>query len=127
MSSFKTCPKCRHEWKTREEFLDDPEVSIIGFMANNEDSKKGAYLFNHSPPDGRCNSTLAVYVSHFMDLYDGPFYEELKAGSEECSGHCARIEVLEKCNAHCRNAMAREIIYRISDMLSANRNKKSMA
>ena len=120
MNNFKVCPKCRYEWETREDFLGDPSISVIGFLADNVEVEKGAYLFNHMPPKNRCNSTLAIYVSQFMDLYHGPKHEDLKAGSEECSGYCARVEVLERCNACCRNATARELISIIKDILSKN-------
>jgi len=120
MSVFKICPKCKHAWETREDFLGDSSIAVIGFLADNEEVEKGAYLFNHLPPGNECNSTLGVYVSNFLDLYDGPFYEELKTGSKECSGYCAKVEELERCNACCRNAVAREIISIIKDILSRN-------
>jgi len=119
MNPFKVCPKCKYEWKTRDDFLCDPSISLIGFMASLKDFDKGSYLFNHVLTDNRCNSTLAIYVSSFLDLYDGPIFEDLKAGSKESSGHCARVEDVERCNAHCRNAVAREIMHKIISILSA--------
>ena len=123
MEPFKVCPKCKFEWKTRDEFLSDRSIYIIGFMADLKDFDKGAYLFNHVLSNNKCSSTLALRVPCFLDLYDGPVFEELKAGSDECSGYCARIDVLERCRVNCRNAVAREIIQKISSILSSNRNR----
>ncbi len=114
------CPKCGYEWRTRDEFVNDPAISVIGFMADFKDFNKGAYLFNHIPVHTACNSTLAVYVSSFLDLYDGPAHADLKAGSDECPGHCASVEDLERCTAHCRNAVAREVMLRIIDQKGKN-------
>ena len=29
--AFKTCPNCRHEWSTLEEFLSDPALELAGY------------------------------------------------------------------------------------------------
>ncbi len=120
MSAFKICPLCKHEWDTRENFLGDRYLSIIGFMADEDSLEKSAYLFNHVLPGKKCGGTLAVTVDQFLDLYDGPLYEDLKLGSQECSGYCARVDVLERCNAECRNAVARKIIHLLVNQLSQN-------
>jgi len=118
---FKICPKCSHQWHTREDFLSDPGLVIIGFMANLDEFGKGSYLFNHILPRNKCNGTLGVYVEDFMDLYEGPLYEDLHYGTEECFGHCARVDDLQRCKVKCRNAVAREIVQILIEKLSANK------
>jgi hypothetical protein len=125
MSSFKVCPKCQYEWKTRDDFLKDPFISLIGLMADDDDYQMGAYLFDHRLPGNRCSTTLALYVNNFLDLYDGPDYKDLKAGSEECSGFCAKVDALERCNNKCRNAIAREIMHKVINILSKKQPKQN--
>ena len=117
---FKVCKKCRSEWQDRDKFLNDPNIVLIGFMANKAQFDKGLYLFNHVLPDNSCNTTLGMAVSAFLDMYNGEVYEDLKMGTDECLGHCAKIEVIENCQAPCRNAVAREIMQSIIKLLPAH-------
>ena len=117
---FKLCNKCKTEWKSRDYFLNDPNIVMIGFMANNDNYKRGAYLFNHILPDGSCNTTLGVFVYNFLDMYGGKGHDKLKMGMDECSGLCVNIYELENCTAHCRNAIARIIMQEILNKLPAH-------
>lgn len=110
MDTFKICPKCDYRWKTRDEFIQDGSLRLIGYQAAVKDVGKGLYLFNHILENQRCNTTLAVEVRAFISLYDGPEYEEFLVESEECEGHCGTVEDLASCDAPCRNAVARRIM-----------------
>ena len=104
-SVFKTCPMCASQWQSRDSFLSDPCIEIIGYQACFKELTAGYFLFNHS-----CAGTLAILVEEFEDLYDGPIYEEPKTGSDECPGYCLRKEELAPCPALCECAFVREII-----------------
>ena len=110
MKPFKLCPKCGCEWQTRDGFLQDASLFLIGFQAGYGKSDRGLYLFNHLIEKDKCNSTIAVGVENFMSLYNGPMYENVHAGSETCSGHCAKVDDLARCSVPCRNAIAREVM-----------------
>ena len=118
---FKLCNKCKTEWKTRDDFLNDPNIEMIGFMANNDNYTKGAYLFTHRLPDDSCNTTIGLFVYSFLDMYKGELFDTLKMGMEECSGSCVTISELGNCSAHCRNAVAREIMQEILKNLPAHK------
>lgn len=105
MKAFKICPNCGHLWVERDAFINDPEVSIVGYQVHFEDLKAGFFLFNHS-----CNTTFALKVEDFQDLYAGPVFEERKTGSDECPGFCLKEHSLEPCKAKCECAFVREII-----------------
>ncbi len=105
-----TCPTCRYEWKTRDQFITDPAITLIGFQADFDTFGENLYLFNHNSNKNRCDTTFSVYVSKFLDMYTGPIYDDLKFGSEECSGRCAKVDDMQKCNAPCKNVVAREIM-----------------
>ncbi len=117
---FKLCNKCKTEWKSRDDFLNDPNIAMIGLMADNDNYKRGVYLFNHRLPDDRCNTTIGFFVDNFLDMYSGETYDQLKMGMDECSGHCVKINELENCSVHCRNAIAREIMQEILNKLPAH-------
>lgn len=102
---FKKCPLCDFEWESRDVFLDDPDISLIGYQARFRDLTEGLFYFNHS-----CNGTMAIPVNAFTGLYEGPVFEERKTGGEECPGHCLYKESLEPCPAECECAYVREII-----------------
>ncbi len=105
MDIFKICPNCGHIWKSRDEFISDPEVSIIGYQVNFNDLEAGLFLFNHS-----CKGTFALEVYSFADLYDGPIFERRATGTEECPEYCLHQNMLEPCPAECECAFVRHVI-----------------
>jgi hypothetical protein len=114
MNPFKTCPKCTHTWKAKDDFLQDPAVCLVGFQAYFKDTKPGYYLFNHIPTDNTCNTTMAVKVDDFLSLYSGPMFEEIKFDSPTCEDHCRSIDDLDLCPVECKNAIARKIMVNFS-------------
>jgi len=107
-SGFKVCSLCKKVWESRNDFLNDSMVKIIGFIADFEYPEKGLLLFNHTAQG--CGTTLVAEVFNFMDLYSGPIYSEGLTGSEECPEHCLDKDNLEKCSAKCAYSHVREII-----------------
>jgi hypothetical protein len=70
MADFKTCPTCDRRWSTRQDFLDDPEVVLVGYQSFIQDAVLGLFLFNHTV----CESTMSVHGGRFEDLQQGPIY-----------------------------------------------------
>ncbi len=103
--NFKTCPNCGFVWETRNDFLSDASVFIIGYQAHFKDLSSGLFLFNHS-----CKGTLALKVSAFQDLYHGIVYKKRATGTDACPGYCLHEDILEPCSAECECASIREIV-----------------
>ncbi len=108
MNNFKTCPLCQKIWETREEFLNDPEVEIVGYQMHFRELKKGLLLFNHS-----CNSTLGIKASAFLDLYPERTYKKNFFGTSECKQLCTNQSDLSRCPNDCECSWVREIIQEI--------------
>ena len=108
--SFKVCPKCHTPWATRDQFLADPALKLIGYQVNFKRLETGIMLFNHT-----CRTTLALYVVEFQDLYDGPIFAERATGSDECPGKCLYQEELSPCPARCECAFVRHILKTINE------------
>lgn len=102
---FKKCSLCHHVWQEREDFLADPDLEIIGYQVCFEGVKEGLFLFNH-----RCETTIAVRVHAFDDLYMGVRYDFAATDTDKCSGFCLHMEELSACNVHCKYAYVRDII-----------------
>lgn len=102
---FKRCPMCGRLWESRDGFLSDPRIEIIGYQSCFKELTAGYFLFNHS-----CAGTLAVLVEKFADLYDGPVYQTRKTGTSECPRFCLHQEELAPCPARCECAFVREVI-----------------
>jgi hypothetical protein len=102
---FKTCTFCQFIWSSRNDFLNDRNTKIIGYQASFDNLRTGLFLFNHS-----CQSTLSVKVDHFLDLYKGTVYSEIKTRGPDCKGLCLNESELSPCGAECKFAYAREII-----------------
>jgi hypothetical protein len=102
---FKVCPKCAAQWPTREAYLSDPGLVLIGYQANFRALEAGILMFNHT-----CRTTMALKAEAFKDLYDGPVFVERATGGSECGGHCLHKDDLGPCPARCECAYVRHIL-----------------
>jgi hypothetical protein len=106
MKLFKTCSGCKTPWFSRDEFLQDSNIVLVGYQVNFGDRVLGYFLFNHA----LCQSTIGIPAGHFKDLHDGPIFSECLAGSEQCPGHCLNSQILDPCPAKCEGAYVRNIL-----------------
>lgn len=111
MQIFKKCSCCENPWFTRDEFLADRNLKLIGYQANFSRLELGYFLYNHLT----CQSTLAVSAGLFKDLYDGQVFSDRLTGSEPCPGYCLNQEVLEPCTERCECAYVRRILQKLRD------------
>lgn len=102
---FRACTICSAVWPAREDFLTDPEISIIGYHVDFQDITAGLFMFNHV-----CGTTISLAVAELTDLYDGPVFKVRKTGTEGCPGYCLRENALGGCQAKCECAFVREIL-----------------
>ena len=105
-AEFKRCPSCSRSWKSRQDFLVDYELQLIGYQANFIDISQGLFLFNHLS----CKTTLSLKTGLFADLYKGNIYAESKFYTDYCLGYCLKLNDLSSCPVECRHAFVREII-----------------
>ncbi len=108
MNNFKICPNCSFVWENRANFMNDNNISIIGYQADFKRMNAGLFLFNHS-----CDGTLALEVNEFKDLYDGPVYQNRVTGTEDCPDYCLNKKMLDPCPNECEYALVREIIQKL--------------
>jgi hypothetical protein len=108
-TNFKKCPSCAHAWRSQQDFLNDPNLMIIGYQVNFDHLELGYFLFNHHT----CRTTLSILAGAFKNLYTGPIFTERKTQSEECPGYCLKKSVLDPCPTHCECTYVRDIIQTI--------------
>ncbi len=106
--NFKKCSGCGHDWDTRDGFMSDPLVNLIGYQVNFDALETGYFMFNHLDPE--CLTTLALHTGLFRDLYHGEVYHEKKTGSVKCPGHCQISGNLKVCTAKCECSFVREVM-----------------
>lgn len=102
---FKKC-SCGAEWTTRDEFLSDRTIKLVGYQADFEELCRGLLLFNHLV----CQTTVALEANQFADLYTGPVFRERAWNSENCPGYCLHRGNLDACPAVCECAHIREVL-----------------
>jgi len=102
---FKQCTNCGAQWETRDQFLSDPDIRIIGYQVNFIRLTSGFFMFNHS-----CHDTLSIQAKHFADLYTGPIFLEKMAGTDKCPEYCQRKDELKPCPIQCECAFVRDIL-----------------
>ncbi|HKJ69319.1 MAG TPA: hypothetical protein VKA68_15270 [bacterium] len=107
--SFKDCAACGMEWQTRQEFLEDPEITLVGYQAHFEELSAGLFLFNHC-----CGNTLALLIADFADFHSGSIFTEKKHNSDECPGYCLHEEDLQPCPIKCECSYIRDIMQMIT-------------
>ena len=105
---FKNCTCCGYIWTTREDFLSDPTIVLIGYQVQFNNLNLGYLLFNHHVED--CETTMAIEAGDFTDLYDGPVYDKPLTTTDECPAYCLHKEDLRPCPAKCACAYVREVI-----------------
>jgi hypothetical protein len=105
---FKTCPACRTSWPTRDAFLADPDIRLLGYQVNFAELALGYFDFNHLRVG--CFTTLGVEAGLFTDLYAGPIYATRATGTPDCPELCLHRYDLQPCPAHCECASIRDIM-----------------
>jgi len=110
IACFKVCTFCGETWRSREAFLVDPCVRVIGYQVHFQDLLAGMFLFNHDV----CHTTLAIEASHFTDLYDGPTLVGRKTGTQQCPAYCLRQGEVRPCPVECECASVRDVLDRIA-------------
>ncbi|MBW2527864.1 MAG: hypothetical protein JRI23_27025 [Deltaproteobacteria bacterium] len=94
--SFKTCSSCGHRWPTRQSFLDDPEIVMIGYQSFMPDPELGMFMFNHA-----CGTTLTLQAIQLADLVDGPIYGSRWARPPQEPESCLADQVDHPCPTSC--------------------------
>lgn len=115
---FKACPMCDKHWRSREAFLDDPDLVFNGYQANFRKIDEGLFYFTHATV--QCGSTMALDSRLFLSLYSGDRYSGIRMYSKECRGYCLNRHELRRCEAHCAYAYVREVSQIILDRLQRN-------
>jgi hypothetical protein len=105
---FKKCTSCGHHWATREAFISDPQVKLIGYQVNFDELDTGYFMFNHMKP--KCLTTLAIHTVFFRDLYHGEVFDERKTRTIKCPGHCQHSDNLKACPQKCECSFVREVM-----------------
>ena len=106
MKIFKKCTCCDIPWFTRDEFLQDENIALVGYQANFCQLELGYFLFNHLT----CESTIAIHAGLFKDMHAGPVFSQRLTGTEVCQGFCEDTEAIEPCEAQCECAYVRDIM-----------------
>lgn len=120
---FKTCPSCSAAWPSRERFLADNDLSLVGYQVDFDELDLGLFLFNH----GACRTTLAIRANLLKDLYTGPVFAGRRTGEADCPGYCLRRVQLDACPAHCECAWVRGLLQIIRQWPKARARRKSAA
>ena len=105
-NEFKSCPSCNESWKSREDFLADSNLELVGYQVHFKTLEQGLFLFNHIS----CKSTISVKSGTFANLYQGPIYSNNLMGTEGCPEHCLFKTNLEACPAQCECTYVRDIM-----------------
>jgi hypothetical protein len=106
LNNFKSCPSCDQSWKSREEFLADASLELVGYQVHFRQLEQGLFLFNHSS----CKSTISIQSGLFANLYKGPLYTKNITGSESCPEHCLAKNNLQACPEQCECTYVRDIM-----------------
>ena len=102
---LKQCGLCLETWKSSDDFLGDPDITLVGYQVAFQALETGLFLFNHS-----CRSTISINANAFTHLYDGPVFQERATGSDDCPGYCLDHSELRPCTAKCECAYVREVL-----------------
>ena len=83
-NNFKSCPSRNHSWESREDFLADNKLELVGYQVHFKTLEQGLFLFNHIA----CKSTISIQSGRFANLYNRPIYSKNMLGTDSCPEHC---------------------------------------
>lgn len=109
-SVYRTC-RCGHTWKTREDFLNDRNLKIVGYQPDFVNHRYNHFLFNHL--EKGCGQFFGVRASDFSDLREKGCTAELRTGQKDCPGYCMNSTDLRVCSVACCNASDRKLAAKI--------------
>ena len=109
-SIFRKCD-CGESWKTRNAFLRDKHVKIVGYQPDLISHKYNHFLFQHKAKG--CGRFFGVRASDFSDLRQEKCANELCMGQAKCPGYCLNTLDLRVCSVTCRNASDRVLASKI--------------
>ena len=104
--AFKICPSCSQTWKSRDEFLADSSLELIGYQVHFKALEEGLFLFNHIA----CRTTISIQSGKFTSLSNGPKYSNNLFGTDSCPEYCLFKTNLEACPAQCECTYVRDIM-----------------
>jgi len=106
---FQICGACRHAWPSWDNFVLDPAVRVLGLQVVAVKPDLNLLVFEHA-----CGSSISILATRLRHLLPDPHPENAPSavlfGTEQCRGHCRRLEDLETCTAPCANARDRALI-----------------
>lgn len=123
-TNYRTCD-CGKTWKTRNAFLRDKAVKIIGYQPDFVNHKYNHFLFHHRAKG--CGVFFGVRASDFSDLREKGCPNELCFGHDECPGYCMDTFDMRVCSVTCRNATDRVIASKIRSRRILGKLKSSTA
>jgi hypothetical protein len=111
---FQMCMSCKRTWSTWDSFVLDPAVRLLGLQAVITNTDFNLLVFEHG-----CGSSISILSRRLRHLLPEPEAGDPPArllGTDQCRGHCLRLEDLEACDAPCSNARDRELILLVQRM-----------
>ena len=111
---FQTCGACKYVWSAWDSFVLDPAVRLLGFQPLISNPDFNLLVFEHS-----CGSSISILTPRLRHLLPEPEPDEPSVrllNTEQCRGHCRRLEDLAACDAPCSSARDRKLILLIQRM-----------
>ncbi len=99
------CSSCNWSWNHPGEVLSDTDLTLVEYLANFKDFRKGIYLFEHI-----CGGRIELPVSRLLNPHN--LIRSL-AGLQACPGLCFHSKVLAECRAECEGSLYRKVAGRI--------------
>ncbi len=114
---FQACGACRRVWLTWDDFVLDPDIRLLGLQAVISHPHVNLLVFEHA-----CGSSISILARRLRHLLPAPALGAPASrllGTQECRGHCRRLEDIDSCDAPCSNAHDRELTRLVARMKKA--------
>ncbi len=102
---FRHCSGCGTSWATRACFLLDPDITLTEYVVNFEALAAGLFSFRHG-----CGAVISIKAEAFLDLHEGPFFDENRAKGKGCPAYCLYSREFRACPNACECASVRNLI-----------------
>jgi hypothetical protein len=104
---IKKCNLCQ-AWFSADDIVYSPDIKPLGVAFMDEGDDKAYYFFQHTIP--ACGTSFVVCADDLTAFIAESIPAEQLTFSEDCEGHCVRLDDLRECHQECRLAPYRRFL-----------------
>jgi len=106
-NTIKKCGLCQI-WFDAHDIVYSPDIKPLGVAFMDELDDRAYYFFQHTVSG--CGTSFVVCADDLIEFITESIPPNQLTGTENCEGHCVRLDDLQECHQQCRLAPYRRFL-----------------